>query len=134
MIHLAPLPGSPRWGGDLGAVAAAALRDARALREGGVEVLLLENFQDAPFHPGAVPPVTVAAMTALAAAIRNDAPDCPLGINVLRNDAEAALAVAVAVGAAFIRVNVHAGAAVTDQGLLEGRAWRTLRLRREYGR
>ncbi len=133
MIHLGPLPGSPRWGGDLGAVAAAALRDARALREGGVGALLLENFQDAPFHPDAVPPVTVAAMTALAARIRSELPDCPLGINVLRNDAEAALAVAVAVGAAFIRVNVHVGAAVTDQGLLEGRAWQTLRLRREYG-
>lgn len=133
MLHLGPLPGSPGWGGDLETVTTAALRDARALREGGVGALMLENFHDIPFHPDTVPPVTVAAMTAVAAAIRRESPDCPLGINVLRNDAEAALAIAVAVGAAFIRVNVHAGAAVTDQGVLEGRAWRTLRLRREYG-
>ena len=133
MLHLGPLPGSPLWGGDLAAVTAAALRDARVLREGGVRALMLENFQDIPFHPGAVPPVTVAAVTAVAAAVRREAPDCALGINILRNDAEAALAVAVAVGAAFIRVNVHTGAAVTDQGLLEGLAWRTLRQRREFG-
>jgi hypothetical protein len=133
MLHLLPLPGSPGWGGDFGAVTAAALRDARALRLGGVRALMLENFQDTPFYPDVVPPVTVAAVTAIAAAVRREVPDCPLGINVLRNDAEAALAVAVAVGAAFIRVNVHTGAAVTDQGLLEGRAWRTLRQRREFG-
>lgn len=133
MIHLAPLPGSPRWGGDLAAVSGAALRDARALREGGVGALMVENFQDNPFHPDKVPAVTVAAMTVVAAALRRELPDLPLGINVLRNDAEAALAIAAAVGAAFIRVNVHVGAAVTDQGLLEGMGWRTLRQRREYG-
>jgi len=133
MLHLAPLPGSPRWGGDLGAVTAAALRDGRTLREGGVRAVMLENFQDTPFHPGSVPPITVAALTAVATAVRRELPDCALGINVLRNDAESALAIAVAVGAAFIRVNVHTGAAVTDQGLIEGRAWHTLRQRREFG-
>lgn len=133
MLHLAPLPGSPRWSGDLPAVREAALRDARALREGGIRALMLENFQDAPFLPDAVPPVTVAALTAVAAAVRRELPDCALGINVLRNDAGAALAIAVAVGADFIRVNVHTGAAVTDQGVLEGRAWQTLRQRREFG-
>lgn len=133
MLHLGPLPGSPGWAGDLAAVTEAALRDARALSAGGVRALMLENFQDTPFHPDRVPPVTVAAITAVAAAVRRELPDCPLGINVLRNDAESALAVAVAVGAAFIRVNVHTGAAVTDQGVLEGRAWQTLRQRREFG-
>ena len=133
MLHLAPLPGSPRWGGDLTAVTDQALQDARALREGGVRALMLENFHDAPFYPDSAPPVTVAALTAVAAAVRRECPDCALGINVLRNDAAAALGVAVAVGAAFIRVNVHTGAAVTDQGLLEGRAWQTLRQRREFG-
>lgn len=133
MLHLPPLPGSPLWGGDLAAVTAAVLRDARTLRQGGVRALMLENFHDVPFHPDAVPPVTVAAMTAVAAAVRRECPDCALGINVLRNDAEAALAVAVASGAAFIRVNVHTGSTVTDQGLLHGRAWNTLRRRAEYG-
>jgi membrane complex biogenesis BtpA family protein len=72
-------------------------------------------------------------MTAAALAVRAAAPGVALGVNVLRNDAEAALSVAVATGAAFIRVNVHTGARVTDQGLIEGRAHDTLRLRRSLG-
>jgi membrane complex biogenesis BtpA family protein len=133
MVHLAPLPDAPDWGGDLDAVVAAALEDADALVAGGAGAAMIENFNDAPFHPGRVPPVTVAALTVVAGAVRRRHPALPLGINVLRNDAEAALAVAFAVGARFLRVNVHVGAAVTDQGLVEGRAWETLRLRRRLG-
>jgi len=67
-------------------------------------------------------------MTAVAAVI-DRAVDCPLGINVLRSDASAALSVAAAVGADFVRANVHTGARVTDQGVIEGHAHETLRLR-----
>ena len=59
----------------------------------------------------------------------------PLGVNVLRNDAAAALAIAsICAGPdSFIRVNVHSGAMLTDQGLITGRADRTIRRRRELG-
>src|SRR5205823_9931999 len=53
----------------------------------------------------------------------------PFGVNVLRNDAASAMAIAAAAGAAFIRVNVHTGAMLTDQGIIEGRAAETLRKR-----
>jgi len=52
---------------------------------------------------------------------------------VLRNDAEAALSIAVATGASFVRINVHTGARVTDQGVIQGDAAATLRLRRSLG-
>ncbi len=71
-------------------------------------------------------------MTRVGAAIKA-AVDCPIGINVLRNDAKAALSIAAAVGGDFIRVNVHTGAAVTDQGVIEGRAHETVRLRQQLG-
>jgi uncharacterized protein len=54
-----------------------------------------------------------------------------LGFNVLRNDARAALALCAACGGSFIRVNVLAGAMLTDQGLIEGNAFETLRYRRQ---
>ena len=57
----------------------------------------------------------------------------PLGFNVLRNDARAALALCAACGGSFIRVNVHTGAMLTDQGVIEGRAYETLRARRTLG-
>src|SRR5213593_11361 len=110
MVHLPPLPGSPRWDGSMARVVAAALADAGALVEGGVDAVLVENFNDMPFTPGRVEPATVAAMSVVAAEVRRALPRTPLGVNVLKNDARAALAVAAAVGAEFIRVNVHADA------------------------
>lgn len=130
VIHLPALPGSPR--SKLSAIecAGSAANDAATLAEAGFDAIIVENFGDAPFFVGKVPPVTVAAMTACALAVRAAAPDPRLGVNVLRNDAEAALAIAHATGAAFIRVNVHTGARVTDQGVIQGDAASTLRLRR----
>jgi len=133
MVHLPSLPGSPRWGGSMARVVASALADARALIGGGVDALLVENFGDAPFTPGRVEPATVAAMSVVAAEIRRALPGAPLGVNVLKNDARAALAVAAAVGAEFIRVNVHAGAVLADQGIVQSDAYGTLRDRRLLG-
>lgn len=131
MLHLAALPGSPLYGGSRSAVREAVLRDARLLAEGGVNGLMIENFGDVPFFPGRVPAHTVAHMTAMAAEVRRTIPNLPLGINVLRNDGLAALAIAHAVGADYIRVNVLCGARVADQGLLQGIAHDLLRLRAE---
>ena len=133
MIHLLPLPGSPRYGGEIKAVREAALRDAGALQDGGVYGLMIENFGDVPFYPGRVPAHTVAAMTVLASEVRRRFPGVPLGINVLRNDGRSALAIAAAVGAPFIRVNILCGARVADQGLLQGIAHDLLRDRAMLG-
>lgn len=133
VIHLPPLPGSPRSSLSAGECAKAAAEDARALASARYEAIIVENFGDVPFFSGRVPPITAAAMTRCALAVRAAAPDLPLGINVLRNDADAALSIALATDATFIRVNVHTGARVTDQGVVEGRAAETLRLRRALG-
>lgn len=130
VVHLLPLPGSPRYGGSLTGVIDRAVTDARAYLDGGLDGLILENYGDLPFFPGTVPPVTVAAMTAVAGEIGRMI-DRPLGINVLRNDALAALAIAEITGAAFLRVNVLMGTSATDQGLIQGQAHRLLRRRRE---
>jgi membrane complex biogenesis BtpA family protein len=132
MVHLLPLPGSPRWDGRLDAVVERAVADARALEGGGFDACLVENLGDAPFSPGRVDPATVAAMAVVVAEVRRLVA-CPVGVNVLKNDAQAALAVAAATGAAFIRVNVHVGAVVADQGLIQGDAYTTLRYRRLLG-
>jgi membrane complex biogenesis BtpA family protein len=127
MVHLRPLPGSP-VGGTLGAALDAAHADARALLDAGFDGLILENFGDAPFAKERVPAATVAAMAAVAHDLRR-AHNVPLGVNVLRNDAESALSIAAVCGCDFIRVNVHVGAVVADQGVIEGRARETLLLR-----
>lgn len=132
VIHLAPLPGSPEWREPLGRIVGRAVMEGKLLLDEGFDGLIVENYGDAPFHPHGAPPITVAAMTRTATALRQLG-DFPLGINVLRNDAAAALAVAVASAADFMRVNIHTGAFSTDQGIIEGEAHETLRRRRDLG-
>lgn len=123
VIHLPALPGTPRGGkaSDIPRLLSFARRDAAAWAAGGADALLVENFHDVPFHKGPVGPETVAAMTLAVAAVMDES-GLPTGVNVLRNDVEAAAAIAAVTGASFIRANVYVGAAVTDQGLIEGRA------------
>jgi membrane complex biogenesis BtpA family protein len=128
MVHLPALPGAPGFDGDRAAIRERAVEDAEALVAGGMDAVLVENFGDAPFHPGEVPRHTLTELTALVGAVRR-AVDVPVGVNVLRSDGPGAVAVAAATGASFVRVNVHTGARVTDQGVVEGQAHETLRLR-----
>jgi hypothetical protein len=132
MIHLKPLPGTPGFGGSLDEVLDAAVADARALEDGGIDAMMVENYGDVPFRKQGVEPHTIAAMALAARAIRETTAK-PLGINVLRNDALAALGIAAMCGAAMVRVNVHTGAMVTDQGLIEGSANTTLEYRTKLG-
>ncbi|HWB88996.1 MAG TPA: BtpA/SgcQ family protein [Acidimicrobiia bacterium] len=120
MVHLLPLPGSPRFGGSIDEVVNTATEDAAVLTGAGFPALLVENFGDVPFHRDRVPLETVAAMTVAVGAVMETG--LPVGVNVLRNDAIAALALAAATKASFIRVNVLTGTMYTDQGQITGRA------------
>jgi membrane complex biogenesis BtpA family protein len=132
VVHLLPLPTSPRWGGSLKAVIDRAEQEAAALASGGVDGIIVENFFDAPFTKGQVDPAIVSAMTLVLHRLMNLVP-LPFGLNVLRNDAQSALAIATCVKAQFIRVNVLTGVMATDQGIIEGQAHHLLRYRRELG-
>lgn len=132
VVHLLPLPTSPRWQGDLSAVIARAEQEATALAAGGVHGLIVENFFDAPFPKDQVDPVVVSAMTVVVQRLSQLVP-LPIGVNVLRNDAKSAIAIAACTEAKFIRVNVLTGVMATDQGMIEGDAHTLLRYRRELG-
>ena len=126
VLHLPPLPGSPRPGPGMQGVIDHALRDAEALAEGGADGLIVENLGDAPFDVLVEPHVT-ASLAVVAHAVRLRFGDAlSVGVNALRNDPLAALGAAAAAGASFVRINVHVGTMVTDQGIIEGRPRRTL--------
>lgn len=130
VIHLMPLPGSCQWAGDLEEVFLRAEQEAVALSSGGVDGIIVENFFDAPFVKDRVDVSTACALTLAVKRIMS-VTDLPIGVNVLRNDALTALAVAVTSGAKFIRVNILSGAMVTDQGLIESVARELHMYRRE---
>lgn len=133
VVHLLPLPGDPTH--QAGGFASAYLRaqaDAEVLVSGGVDGLIIENFGSAPFVKGCagdrIPPHQAVALARVGLACKQLG--VPVGVNCLRNDAHTALGIAAACELDFIRVNVHTGAYVTDQGLIEGEAASTLRYRR----
>lgn len=132
MIHLAPLPGAPRYEGSMDAVLERAVRDARALKEAGVSALVVENFNDEPFFTDTVEPETVAAMTLAANAVK-EATGLPIGMNVLRNAWKAAMAIAAVVGARFCRINITTDVYVTDQGLIQSCSAHLARYRKMLG-
>jgi hypothetical protein len=136
VVHLRALPGDPGYvDGGFKGVYDAARRDMDALFEGGLEAVVVENFGSAPFYKGTAddpaPAHQVAAIGVVAQRARERF--ARVGVNVLRNDAMAALGLAGALGLAFVRVNVHVGAYVTDQGVIEGDAARTMRYRGALG-
>ncbi|MBI3723175.1 BtpA/SgcQ family protein [bacterium] len=133
VVHLAPLPGTPRWRAEgkasLDEILERAREQASGLLATGFDGLIVENYGDAPFERESVPPEIVASMALAVGEVMGVARGAPVGVNVLRNDARAALGIAVACGARFVRVNVHQGVAATDQGIVVGRAAETLRAR-----
>lgn len=132
MVHLPPLPGSAFASMSMPAITAQAVSEAELLAKAGFDAVIVENFGDAPFAAEHVPQETIAAMAVVVGRIV-EAVSVPVGVNVLRNDALAALSVAAITGARFIRVNVLSGTYATDQGLISGRAREVLDRRKRLG-
>jgi len=134
MIHLDALPGTPSCIRSLEETVRRAAAEARLLAAAGFEALLVENMGDRPFLRREVGPEITAAMTRAARAVREAAPDLPLGVQVLAGANREALAVALAAEARFVRVEGFVFAAVADEGLLEeASAGPLLRYRRAIG-
>ncbi|MEW6056005.1 MAG: BtpA/SgcQ family protein [Bdellovibrionota bacterium] len=135
VVHLPALPGAPMAASSakqtLRQAVSRAVKEAKTFEQFGFDGLILENFGDVPFFKSAVPPITIAAMSVIASEVRAVV-GLRLGINVLRNDARAALSIAAITGCQFIRTNVLSGVAATDQGLIEGDAASLVRERSSH--
>lgn len=132
MIHLPALPGTPQSRLPLDAICEQAAAEARQYRDLGFDSLLIENMHDRPYARGAVGPEIVAAMTAAGRAVQAAA-SMPLGVQVLAGANREALAVALACGAGFVRVEGFVFAHVADEGIIESCAAELLRYRRQIG-
>ncbi|GAA3739175.1 BtpA/SgcQ family protein [Streptomyces tremellae] len=134
VIHLAPLPGAPRYAGaPVAEIYAAAVRDARTLAAGGIDGIMVENASDMPFaRPEDIGPETVAALTAACVEVRA-AVDTPLGITCVANGVIPGLAVAKAAGARWVRANQWVNAYVANEGFLNGPAPAAARYRAAIG-
>ena len=116
MIHVGALPGTPRAKKPLKELVSDAVREASIYRDAQVDGVILENMHDRPYLKGGdVGPEIVATMTRLAAEVRSIL-TCPCGIQVLAGANEAAIAVALAAGFDFVRVEGFVYGHIADEG------------------
>ena len=123
-LHLKPLPGEYLNEEKFENILEFSINEAKKLEECNVDAIIIENFNDKPFGKHAERH-TIAFMSVIAHEIRKNV-SIPIGINVLRNDPLAAVAIAEASGAKFIRVNILSHAYITPEGFIEGNARKLL--------
>jgi len=136
MLHLLPLPGSPRYQprDGVGAVVARAVQEAHQLVDAGFDGFIVENAWDIPFvKPDEVGHETTAALAVVVSELRREFPRMPVGINCLANAVEVSIAVAAATGGAFVRANQWVNAYIANEGFIEGRAGSIARYRHGIG-
>jgi membrane complex biogenesis BtpA family protein len=134
VVHLPPLPGSPRYQGEsLESLYDAGAADARVLSDNGIDGIIVENAFDLPFaRPEKIGFETVAVMTAACLAVRA-VTDVPLGITCVANGVIPGLAIAKASGASWVRANQWVNAYVANEGIIDGPAGDALRYRSFIG-
>ena len=132
VVHAGALPGTPASRQGIAGIAEAASAEARTYAAAGFHGLILENTHDRPYLKGSVGPEIVAALAVIGVEVRRAA-GLPLGVQILAGANSAAMAVAHACGASFVRVEGFVFAHVADEGLIESTAGELLRYRRCIG-
>ncbi len=132
MVHLGALPGTPHSSRTVDELVRAAVQEVWALAEGGCDAVLVENMHDVPYLRRGVGPEVVAAMTAVCRAV-GEATDLPCGVQILAGANESALAVALAAGFDFVRVEGFVFGHLADEGWMDACAGPLLRYRRHIG-
>ena len=132
MIHVAALPGTPRYAGAFREIISKAKHEATIYREAGVDMLAVENMHDAPYLRAEVGPEITAAMAVLGHEVKNAA-GLRCGLQILAGANQAALGAALAADLDFVRVEGFVFAHVADEGLFQSDAGRLMRYRKKIG-
>ena len=130
MVHLLPLPGSPKYGGSIEEIREQAINDVKALLNGGIRSIIIENFNDNPYDD-CIDDFSFAVMAIIASEIKNTF-DCKIGINIHFNDVEKEFALAYAIDADFVRVEVFIDNRVGIQGIITAKCRKVIEMKNRY--
>lgn len=132
MIHVEPLPGTPKFKGSMPDIIAKAKAEALLYKEAGIDVIAIENMHDIPYLNKKVGPEITAAIAVVGYEVKN-ATGLPCGVQVLAGANKEGLAVALAAGLDFIRAEGFVFGHVADEGYIDASAGEVLRYRRQIG-
>ncbi|XP_015677337.1 uncharacterized protein F13E9.13, mitochondrial isoform X1 [Protobothrops mucrosquamatus] len=132
MVHVRALPGTPCATLPLAQIIEVACGEAEMYRAAGVDGLIVENMHDRPYTFDIGAEVT-AAMAVICASVKRACPTLPIGVQIICAANQEALAVALASGADFVRVEGFVFSHVADEGILNACAGNLLRYRKQIG-
>ncbi|MEM7660104.1 MAG: BtpA/SgcQ family protein [Bacteroidota bacterium] len=132
MIHVAALPGTPRFAGNPDAIVEQAVIEAKRYQAGGIDAIAIENMHDIPYLNREVGPEIVAMMTMVGQAIKRET-NLTCGIQILAGANQAAVAVAQAAELDFVRAEGFVFGHVADEGWMDAQAGELLRYRSQIG-
>ena len=132
MVHLRPLPGSPKYDPvnmGMDKIISIALEEAAILEQAGVDGVQVENMWDIPYlRSEDIGYETAAALAVGIHAVRNKV-SIPVGAECHMNGADCAMACAVAAGASWIRVFEWCNAFVSQSGFINAMGANVSRMR-----
>lgn len=131
MIHVEPLPGTPKSRSGMAEVIAKAVEEAIVYKEAGIDVLAIENMHDVPFDRN-VGPEIVAAMAVIGYEVKKST-GLRCGVQILAAANTEALGAAKAAGLDFVRAEGFVFGHVADEGYIDGCSAKVLRYRRTIG-
>ncbi len=131
MIHVDPLPGTPRFYSSMPEIIAKAREEAIIYKDAGIDILAIENMHDVPFDRN-VGPEIVSAMAVIGYEVKK-ASGLRCGMQILAAANKEALGAAHAAGLDFVRVEGFVFGHVADEGYIDGCSAEILRYRRQIG-
>lgn len=132
MIHVDPLPGTPKFKNDVKKIITKAIAEAKIYKDGGIDIIAIENMHDVPYLKREVGHEISTLMSVISYEVKNKT-GLPTGIQILAGANKEALAAANAAGIDFIRAEGFIFAHVADEGLIESDAGELLRYRKQIG-
>ncbi len=132
MIHVAALPGTPKYSGSVKSIIELAKKEAEIYRSLGLDAVMIENMHDVPYLNRNVGPEITSIMSVILYEIKKDL-NIPCGIQILAGANKDALAAANSAGADFIRAEGFVFAHVADEGIFNSDAGEILRYRKQIG-
>ena len=130
MIHVEALPGTPKFSNQIAAIIAKAVLEAEVYKNNGIDALMIENMHDVPYQKNDVGHEISSLMAIIAYQIKQKT-KLPLGIQILAGANHAAISVAKASGADFIRAEGFVFGHLADEGYIDSNAAALLRFRKQ---
>jgi len=126
-LHLPPLFGYDKDPG-IDVAVQNALKDLKAFEDGGADAVIFENNYDEP-HKTKIDSEAAVEMTYIGAILRKQT-KLPLGVSVLWNDYETALAMAKCLGLQFVRIPVFVDDVQTSYAFVKASAKKVVAFRK----